>query len=1180
MLVKIFTNQLLRISLHNRWPDIAVLILYVLILASLLSSTLAGAGQYWDWSFPIFQEDIGNYFSYKASSWKDTGFGMPLGYSSDLAFRFAVSSLGFVSPELLRFLITVLLLVIPAYFIYLLTRRYQGFVLSFIIGIASVVNPAIFYKLLAGHLNYLVAYAAFVCLVYFLFRHFKNRAPDYVIIGILVGITGTQLQFFVFSSVFVGMFLFTHLHRSIPWSKLITSVAIITLLHLHWLISFFVSQNIITVSSTAKAGSFSRSVELGFLDILRSTFAKATLIEKFYSHQILYVFLIMYVILAFVWVRHLSRYPQDLCVRLSLVVFTGLSLTAGFLFNLPFVSNIAPIFRETGHLAPLIILFTLLALVPTTLKGKIVVLLSFVIFTYSIGSGYVFYTSLPVVNNEEVRSDMLPYKRFAEDNAQKQPGSRVLIYPYFKPFGVRSTQTRDQEGFLLNNAGSDNLSTFGNFRYVPTLVQPADLLSSLQYALHKTRDAYFLRLFSVTHFLDLSNIYESFLYKYTPPNTYNNDVTLLQADTTYLQSIRSLSLEAKGIYSTKQALPYIYGSGTLVNILASSSPLLLASVVNAQIFSDGPYIFQPQLAGKSVRANINVIPLIITSGEIKNSANYGNNQWEFAMDSNTFTLFKFSGNAISYSLDTSKSDIHFISNAYSIETSDQDIVLRSSPTSLTGHSYHTTHTGSSTRIVIEDAPSSSSDRLDIFDSFEQGLWKSQVEDCFNYDTDPIISMDLSDDVANSGNYSLNLTATRHAACTWKSFTLPDGEHQYFLGFSYQTHGSKHAVAGYSIQFGDDKEAAVSGILDGTNDQWHDYAIFFSAPEQASNLRIYLYAYQTEDFDENRVYYDNLTLKQVPQVNNIYITSSNETGEYAEPWQITFDLINPTKKLVHIKGATTPFYLAMSESYHPQWQAQFNNERVNGFFRSWVPWVKPDVIADDHHFELNGFLNGWYIDVNEHCATKALCTKNADGSYDMELVLEFTPQRWFYLGLLISGTTLLGCIGYLGYAGVRSLRRRRKGLLDENEHAEQSYAALLDEDEHLSLPEYQETKYHSVGDVWRDMKKNMRIGAHKMHRAPQRAVAALVLAGVFGWYFGLGAGLLWALFLFSLFYHFTSRIAGVLALLTLLLCPMLLALPEPWKSFAEPVAVYVFFFLCITVALQIAELWRERVASDE
>ena len=35
--------------------------------------------------------------------------------------------------------------------------------------------------------------------------------------------------------------------------------------------------------------------------------------------------------------------------------------------------------------------------------------------------------------------------------------------------------------------------------------------------------------------------------------------------------------------------------------------------------------------------------------------------------------------------------------------------------------------------------------------------------------------------------------------------------------------------------------------------------------------------------------------------------------------------------------------------------------------------------------------------------KSGCAKNPDGTYDMEMVIEFFPQRWFYLGLLISAT---------------------------------------------------------------------------------------------------------------------------------------------------------------------------------
>ena len=75
-----------------------------------------------------------------------------------------------------------------------------------------------------------------------------------------------------------------------------------------------------------------------------------------------------------------------------------------------------------------------------------------------------------------------------------------------------------------------------------------------------------------------------------------------------------------------------------------------------------------------------------------------------------------------------------------------------------------------------------------------------------------------------------------------------------------------------------------------------------------------------------------------------------------------------------------------------------------------------------HIDLNDFENAWYVDPAQLCKNNpAGCAKNADGSYNLKLVAEFTPQRWFYVGSIISGVTLLGCVEYLAYGW----RRNRK-----------------------------------------------------------------------------------------------------------------------------------------------------------
>lgn len=85
------------------------------------------------------------------------------------------------------------------------------------------------------------------------------------------------------------------------------------------------------------------------------------------------------------------------------------------------------------------------------------------------------------------------------------------------------------------------------------------------------------------------------------------------------------------------------------------------------------------------------------------------------------------------------------------------------------------------------------------------------------------------------------------------------------------------------------------------------------------------------------------------------------------------------------------------------------------------------IFDNTHTTVYNYANGWTIDPAyiKQNFDKSYYTENSDGSIDIEMTLYFKPQSYFYLGLIISGTTLLGCLGYLGW-GVVSRRKGEKG----------------------------------------------------------------------------------------------------------------------------------------------------------
>jgi len=142
-------------------------------------------------------------------------------------------------------------------------------------------------------------------------------------------------------------------------------------------------------------------------------------------------------------------------------------------------------------------------------------------------------------------------------------------------------------------------------------------------------------------------------------------------------------------------------------------------------------------------------------------------------------------------------------------------------------------------------------------------------------------------------------------------------------------------------------------------------------------------------------------------------------------KITFVKINPTKYKIKVEGAGEPYTLVFSESFHQGWKAYINingtfenKEIVSSYFNGEIKegthkniffdkntfetWGKKPI-AENRHFIANGYANSWYI-----------VPEDANGKENYEIIIEFWPQRLFYIGLTISAFTFLGCLCYLVY----------------------------------------------------------------------------------------------------------------------------------------------------------------------
>lgn len=161
--------------------------------------------------------------------------------------------------------------------------------------------------------------------------------------------------------------------------------------------------------------------------------------------------------------------------------------------------------------------------------------------------------------------------------------------------------------------------------------------------------------------------------------------------------------------------------------------------------------------------------------------------------------------------------------------------------------------------------------------------------------------------------------------------------------------------------------------------------------------------------------------------------------------VEFKKINPAKYRVSVHNAGGVFPVVFSENYNQNWklylirtkeaeninffnllnssQGTIQNDQLpkGNFYETWLQ----ESLGEDQHLVANGYANSWVIDSKALCQKSDFCHKNSDNTYNFDMIVEFWPQRLFYMGLLISGLTLFGGLGYSVWTGVRKIKRKKK-----------------------------------------------------------------------------------------------------------------------------------------------------------
>ncbi|MEM4474504.1 MAG: hypothetical protein QXY75_05965 [Candidatus Bathyarchaeia archaeon] len=271
-------------------------------------------------------------------------------------------------------------------------------------------------------------------------------------------------------------------------------------------------------------------------------------------------------------------------------------------------------------------------------------------------------------------------------------------------------------------------------------------------------------------------------------------------------------------------------------------------------------------------------------------------------------------------------------------------------------------------------------------SFEDG-WNitTNSPNFWSFSSSLDFTVSLDETTSWSGKYSLRLETTSNKSYNigWvigNEIAVNPGE-WYLLKVHMKWNNVQWAhfvVYGYDTGSREWKQLLhCPGIQSGSSD-WKEYIGIFKIPDNISAIRPQLAGGWVRDraLGNGITWFDDISILKLnpDSINKLALRKSAEV--------ISYQKIDQTKCIVKV-NATEPFMLSFAESYDPLWFAYVNGERIQS-----IP--------------LYGVINGFWI--------------NQTGLLEISIVYE--PQKWFYMGSIISVSTLIACITYLIYDWIK------------------------------------------------------------------------------------------------------------------------------------------------------------------
>lgn len=237
--------------------------------------------------------------------------------------------------------------------------------------------------------------------------------------------------------------------------------------------------------------------------------------------------------------------------------------------------------------------------------------------------------------------------------------------------------------------------------------------------------------------------------------------------------------------------------------------------------------------------------------------------------------------------------------------------------------------------------------------------------------------------------------------------------QYVITFDYRTYGDDFLFKFYEKKKDKNKKISINayvGKLLNAND-WKTHQTILTSDRQG--IKGYLQFLSNNDNEKGSIEIRNLSVVKVPNP-TIFLQKVGKEDAASKtndaPPIVTFMKVNPTRYEVRIENIERPFMLVLSDAFNQKWKVYPNGQGVSGnvadtyfdnslieysaknsfFDKDMLETLTKQPIPENQHYLANGYANGWFVDPSYFQNKKTI-----------NLTIEFTTQRMFLLGLVIS-----------------------------------------------------------------------------------------------------------------------------------------------------------------------------------